>query len=288
MRDLNYQLKKLCKNHSEGGFTTRRDREYTLALIADQLWQAGYKHLRVAELKGRHVNALVDRWKTEDLNPGTIKNRMSVLRWWARKTGRQSVIHPDNARYGIQARTYVSHSSKAVRIDSKDWAKVSDRSVRLSLLLQREFGLRREEAIKFQPAYADQGDSIRLKASWTKGGKPRTIPVRTDSQRELLDRINQAVGYGSLIPVNRTYVQQLRVYERETARAGLNRIHGLRHAYAQQRYQELTGWKAPVAGGPVSKDLTPAQKITDQSARLTISQELGHEREAITRVYLGK
>jgi hypothetical protein len=87
---------------------------------------------------------------------------------------------------------------------------------------------------------------------------------------------------------SRSYVQQLRIYEGQTLRAGLSQLHGLRHAYAQQRYEELTGWKAPAAGGPTIKTLTPDQKAKDREARLTISHELGHEREQITAVYLGR
>ena len=64
-------------------------------------------------------------------------------------------------------------------------------------------------------------------------------------------------------------------------------MHGLRHAYAQQRYQELTGWPSPTAGGPSVKALTPRQKMVDQKARLTVSQELGHERTQIVGIYLG-
>ena len=64
-------------------------------------------------------------------------------------------------------------------------------------------------------------------------------------------------------------------------------MHGLRHHYAQARYAELTGWKAPAAGGPTSTQLSPEDKRIDREARLTISRELGHEREQITAVYLG-
>jgi hypothetical protein len=60
------------------------------------------------------------------------------------------------------------------------------------------------------------------------------------------------------------------------------------HAYAQNRYEELTGWKAPASGGPDSKVLTPEQRELDREARLTISLELGHEREAVTIAYLGR
>jgi hypothetical protein len=38
------------------------------------------------------------------------------------------------------------------------------------------FGLRREEAIKFSPSCADRGSRIVLKASTTKGGRPRADP----------------------------------------------------------------------------------------------------------------
>jgi integrase len=166
--------------------------------------------------------------------------------------------------------------------------KVKDEYVRMSLELQQAFGLRREEAMKFQPSFADRGDHLVLKASWTKGGRERIIPIRTEGQREVLDRARRLAGLGSLIPSSRNYVHQMRVYEGNTRRAGLSHMHGLRHAYAQNRYEELAGWKSPAAGGPNSKALTPEQRELDRAARLTISRELGHEREGVTCAYLGR
>ena len=63
---------------------------------------------------------------------------------------------------------------------------------------------------------------------------------------------------------------------------------GLRHAYAQARYEELTGWKCPATGGPDRKILTQEQRELDREARLIISRELGHEREQVTVAYLGR
>ena len=48
-------------------------------------------------------------------------------------------------------------------------------------------------------------------------------------------------------------------------------MHGLRHAYAQTRYEELTGWKFPAASGPDRKSLTTEQRQSDREARLLIS-----------------
>jgi len=65
-------------------------------------------------------------------------------------------------------------------------------------------------------------------------------------------------------------------------------MHGLRHHYAQQRYEALAGWKSPVAGGSSGKALTPSQRKQDAQVRQIISRELGRERVQITAVYLGR
>ena len=287
MRDLNHQLKQLCRRNRDGSHATQRDRERVLTLIADQLHALGFRGMSSRSLKPKHVEALLKHWRQTELSVGTIKNRMAALRWWAQKVDRQNVIARSNDHYGIPERTFVSEGSKAKTIGETDLEKVHDPHVRMSLELQAAFGLRREEAIKFSPGYADKGDHLLLKPSWTKGGKARTIPVRTEVQRHVLDRVHHIAGSASLIPSDRNYRQQLRVYERHTANAGLSKLHGLRHQYAQGRYEELTGWKAPAAGGPPTRTLNAAQRAVDREARLVISRELGHERPSIVVVYCG-
>jgi integrase len=158
----------------------------------------------------------------------------------------------------------------------------------LSLRLQAAFGLRREEAIKFSPNYAIKDHHIKLKSSWTKGGRARTVPIRNDEQRRLLEDVRKLARGGALISPDKNYEKQLHRYERQVRTAGIKNPHGLRHAYAQRRYEELTGWKAPVAGGPASKTLTKDQRARDKGARETISRELGHSREEISARYLGR
>ena len=288
MRGLNHQLKQLCRHNREGSFGTQVQRERELTLMANQLHQIGFRGMNSHSLKPKHVEALVRHWIESDVAAGTIKNRMAAFRWWARKVNRQNVVARSNDHYGIANRQFVTNTSKAKSVLEADLVKVRDQHVRMSLELQQAFGLRREEAIKFIPTYADQGDHLILKPSWTKGGKARSIRIRTKDQRELLDRAHKLAGKGSLIPSSRNYIKQLRIYEGHTLRAGLSKMHGLRHAYAQRRYEELTGWKAPAAGGPPSKSLTLEKREQDHQARIIVSRELGHEREQITAVYLGR
>ena len=62
--------------------------------------------------------------------------------------------------YGIPDRRFVTNQSKAKDLTQTQLSKVKDEHVRMSLELQKAFGLRREEAIKFIPSYADKGDHI--------------------------------------------------------------------------------------------------------------------------------
>jgi hypothetical protein len=219
---------------------------------------------------------------------GTIKNRMAELRWWAEKIGKQNVIARDNDHYGIGNRQYVTNVSKARELSGGELARITDRYTAMSLRLQAAFGLRRGESIKIRPEWADRGDRLALKDTWTKGGRAREIPIRNAEQPQVLDEAKALAGRGSLIPAERSYVEQLRRFEYQCSAAGVHRIHGHRHQYAQIRYRELTGWAAPAARGPRSRDLTPSQRELDREAWLTSSEELGHEREQITAVYLGR
>jgi len=83
MRNLNYALKQLCQRNRDGSRATQRDRERSLDLFANQLHEMGFRYMAASSLKPKHVEALVERWKAEGLDPGTIKNRMAALRWWA-------------------------------------------------------------------------------------------------------------------------------------------------------------------------------------------------------------
>lgn len=288
MLDLEYEFKGLCRRNKDGSYMTQAQRQQRLRQIARDLDAIGYRHMHAQSLKPKHVEALTEHWRARELSAGTVKNRMADLRWWAEKIGKPEVIANSNDHYGIDRRVYVTNESKARELPADQLARVTDPHVRMSLRLQEAFGLRREESIKFRPSYADQGDRLTLKGSWCKGGRPREIPVRTVEQRQLLDEAHQLAGTGSLIPSRLRYIDQRKRYERECVRAGLDRMHGLRHRYAQDRYLELTGWAAPAAGGPRSKDLTAEQRERDQHARRQISRELGHEREQITAIYLGR
>lgn len=287
MDDLTYTLRQLCRRNRDGSHNTQADRMRSLSLAARQLREAGFRQMKASSLKGTHVQALLERWQGEGLSSGTIKNRLSHLRWWAEKIGKAGILPADNTQLGVPERRYVTNISKAREPDDR-LTRITDPHVRVSLRLQAAFGLRREESIKFQPRHADGGDHIAIKGSWAKGGRDRTVPITTPEQRAVLDEAHRLAGSGSLIPAHKTYIQQRHVYDGQCKAAGLSNMHGLRHRYAQMRYEMLMGWKAPVAGGIHYSAMSAEQRLQDHQVRLHISLELGHGRVGVVSIYLGR
>ena len=276
----------MCVSNKDGSFSTQKARSYTLNQIANDLQDLGFKQLTKQGLKPKHVHALLDLWNTNSLSEGTIKNRLTHLRWWSAHINKLGMIPKSNADLGVARRVYVTNLNKGQVLDGR-LHDISDRLIQMSLRLQEAFGLRREESIKFDPNFADQGHILHLKASWTKGGKERFVPIKTAAQRALIDECHKLVGKNSLIPGGKRFSQQLKVYENLTAKAGFHKLHGLRHNYAQQRYEQITGWQCSVAGGPKRADMNSEDKQLDNTARQLLSRELGHERLDVVAIYIG-
>jgi integrase len=268
------------------------DYKAILRLCLEQLSQMGFILRSIDSLKQKHVEKLIQHWQENKLSAGTIKNRVSVLRRITELSGRKEVVKT-NADYQLAPRQY--HRQVSIAITDIDLDKIEDPYIRASVSLQQVFGLRREEAIKFKPHQADERLAIRLQGSWTKGGIARLIPFTNPTQRECLDRVKALVGkHESLIPKGSTYRQQRMRYDNVTQALGYQHLHGLRHAYAQRRYEEMThfitkgyGWKSPINGGPKKEQLNDFEKHVDRQVRLMLSQELGHSREAIVKSYIG-
>lgn len=259
------------------------------------LHDLGYQVGHLNGLKPKHIHVLVELWKSQDKNTATIKNYMSKLRKVAVLLDKPQLVKSGNDAYQINKRSYIPTHNKAIH--QVDFGKCSDPLIRLSLGAQALFGLRREESIKLIISEAWQGNSLKIKPSWTKGGIGRTLNITNQAQREWLAKAREQIAEGqSLIPTSRTYKQHLGHYQKEIKLMGLSKCHGLRHAYAQRRYCELTkqfdqknntGLTCPIDGGLSSRKLKGLERQWDRRAREIISRELGHSRIAITKIYLG-
>lgn len=273
------------KYNKEGSYRTQADRRHSLIAIAESLYGLGYKLDHIQFMKPKHIYALVNLWKTDNISAGVMKNRMSHIRWLMSKFGGKINMVPSNEQLNIAKRVYATNQDKSVEFTEGEYSKIKSLLMRLSLEGQKLFGLRGEESLKIQPHIADKGNFLHLQK--TKGNRERLIPILTLEQRAWLDRAKETVGKNhSLIPTGVSYKTYKSRFDKTCERAGIMHRHGLRHAYAQRRYKELTGWPCPAKGGLSRSQMTYDQKQRDYGARLQVSQELGHSRINVTNVYL--
>ncbi len=159
--------------------------------------------------------------------------------------------------------------------------------------LARELGLRERETAQLDLRQAiheaTTDGEIRITLG-TKGGaghgQNRLVPVSEYALAALYRALESAQGGKNLIPQEQSRQQFLghvqNVVLPVLKEHGVGTVHDQRAAYACERYQEITGYPAPVIVG-----VRLADKEPDHAAREIITGELGHGRISVTAAYLG-
>ena len=302
LASLNALFKSNLRRSADGrkgvSHATMADRAFFFSKMVRELHALGYPITDVHHLKPKHVAALMRRWEGEGRSASTLQKRFSYLNLLCRWIGKPGLLGPaasyldDPAAYQRVTAAAYDHSWTARGIDPL--AKIAeiaqdDPAVARVLHLQYAFGLRIQEASLLNPARDGvDGQELRVVAG-TKGGRPRSVPIETDTQRAVLAEAAQQAAHTrrSMIPVEFDLKAWLAHVYRVLARHGVTRrdglvSHGLRHQYANDRYEELTGEPSPVRGGD------PLAAAHDRDARLDVSARLGHARMGITAAYCGK
>ena len=109
--------------------------------------------------------------------------------------------------------------------------------------------------MQLRPHVADKGSYLALTVG-TKGGRDRVVPIDTPDKRTLIDRAKTfaASKLASTSDPARTLAQVKNHYYHVLRSCGITRAdgltgHGLRHGYANDRYQQLAGQPSPVRSG---------------------------------------
>lgn len=293
LKSAQFSINELIKQIQGYSYASKADMKHMLNRCIKDLHELGFKLAHIKGLKPKHVHVLVSHWKNQGKNTATIKNYMSKLRKASKALEKPNLVKSKNDAYQIEKRSYAPKHNKAIH--HIDFSKCTDPHIRLSIEGQALFGLRREESMKFVLSEAWNARSLKIKPSWTKGGIGRTLSITNEKQRQWLIEVSKLIKPGeSLIPVDRTYKHHLSHYQAQTKKMGVSKLHGLRHAYAQRRYHELTraldpqgqGLLCPMAGGVSSKNLKGLEKDLDRRVRMILTRELGHSRTNITKIYL--
>lgn len=155
--------------------------------------------------------------------------------------------------------------------------------------LARELGLRSKEASLLDARSAlAQAHKISFVTitEGTKGGRSRDVPITSEKQLSALSRAAEAQGSARAVMAPEQDWKSWRNGELRDAREIVKSetgggLHDLRAAYTCERYEQLTGNQAPVAGGEIR------DRGSDLAAREQISSELGHGRIDVVSEYIG-
>ena len=286
----------------------------TLIRVVDDLrvCRAAIKNL--GELGKTHVLALIKHWAAQGQSAATLQNKISVLRRYLTIIGKEHAVARGAAlrtwlnQQGVQAHTQrqtVARVSKAwdeKQVDFREvLAKLQDISpiTAIQLEVQAAFGLRMKESIQLNPKAADYGDILRV-VHGTKGGLPRDVGFDPDPdirawQRDVLERAKlmaEPNRKGTLSSPGKRLDQSKAHFYYQVRKVGITQdqlgvtAHGLRHQYAARRYQQLTGFGAPVSA-TAPHHINDAIRQADLMARGIVSRDLGHFRVDVPQAYLG-
>ncbi|MBU1151738.1 integrase domain-containing protein [Patescibacteria group bacterium] len=317
---LQAQATEAIKTGKARSFNVERSRRQIVKAEFKQLGKM-FKGLKIKNLQERHIQRLVDRWKSQNISIGSMKNRMSAIRCVA--NGAKIELPKENSAFGIDDRK-IDYNSDKSWTPSNELLTSLPKDKQLHVGLMYHFGMRFEEAAKFQVKENDlrgvqdvnaiisriekkgktcppvpTGDKIFIDYG-PKNGRDRFTPVLTNEQRNLLDEIKKfckETGRDSLMPRAEKYITWKNHAEYTYKSVGMTKegvgtCHGLRHHHFQERYEKITGWKAPCTMTKqeridFKKSITKEMKETDRYARQTISYEAGHGRIHVSANYLG-
>lgn len=241
--------------------------------------------------------------KNDGLADKSIKNYLSKVNQALGNARLDKKCHVDPKEGGIKNLSGIADRDKSSERKTFDLVKsqVSERFA-VILELQRNFGLRPEESCKINAEKAlQEAETGKISITrGTKNGRPREIRVTSpQKQIDVLQRAAKIQGtHHSMIPKNLEYHQFRNSNYNELRNVTMNQYGG-RHAFAHDRYEQITGVKCAAELGLahgkehhnyIAKQLTITPKKArelDRKARREISQDLGHNRLDVTNSYLG-
>ncbi|WLI05844.1 integrase domain-containing protein [Pseudomonas sp. FP597] len=255
------------------------------------------------EILMRYATYVREQVDGGNIGIATAQNRLSsVNRTMAALRGDQYVKIPSPSKaLGLQRSSVRGEAPQGqdraqIELIARALSERSQQRVAAIVHLARETGMRLREAIladlpRLQREVRQLG-KINIQDG-TKGGRsgasaPRWITV-TDQVRDALERAYEASPTRSrnLLAPDESYKDFLQAVVRPARNIlhehGLKGFHELRAAYACERYEQLTGFPAPVNGGRVYRE----DRELDQRARQQISYELGHNRIDVVSAYIG-
>lgn len=247
-------------------------------------------------LKTKHIEFITKYWITDTdyqgkpkkiLSPASIQNYLSMLRLFCRWIGKNGMIGDTKNYYDdpkFYQRSYAAIADKSVEITPEILGQIRAEyePVYYQLMAIVAFGLRKKESLFIRPHIHFSGENLFV-VDGAKNGKERIIPIETDEQRWVAERLKQYVGVSSIslmeqkLNPKQAYAKQKNI----CYKYGI-KTHGIRAKYILD-FMVSEGLIPLIRGGEVGQ----LPKEQEMEIRLKASARLGHNRVSITTAYSG-
>lgn len=185
---------------SNGTPGVKKQRQFFADALVEDLMDCGAMVYRLNQLSISHIKKLLTLWQRKGNTVKTCHNKIGLLRDLFNHAHPHEAF-PSNQALGLEKLR--SHQlkpptrSKQANLSSECLLEsVSDKSIRLLFELQRYFGLKKREAIRFGYQWLTT-DSICLSRLASYNSKNRIIPLWHPRQHGLLERLDGLNSLGN-------------------------------------------------------------------------------------------
>lgn len=289
--NLEKQVNSVFKHNRQGSYKTKEKYQNDTKQFAKFLAKE-FRLQNMRNIGDKHLEKYIHYMQEQKLAPSTIKDRLAAVRFFHDKLDRTKHILSQNQKFELERRRFGGVNRAWRDSEYKSFLKLcelrgNDRMASIAVLARNE-GLRIHETLKIDRNAVEKALRTGELTVKGKGGKVRNVPLLQES-REILRERMQEVERGQKLFVQtgekthlvikqcQNFINRNREhFQEERSREQTNEIeritfHGLRHAYAQDRFEEFKN-----------------QGMNDFEARVALSNLLGHERDDVTRIYTVK
>ena len=275
--------------------TFRNRKNLLFSSIVDLRKDRGLKTL--SQIKPKYLPRLFEIWTAKGISKRAQINYYNVFRWFWRVCGMEIEPIAHYAKYDSEftinrnAQEDKSWEGNGVDFDLvfQKLDEIDPVAARLALMM-KTYGLRLKESLCLNPHESTTPQGLMV-LHGSKTGRKREInfeELDDKTMGEVLEKIKQEVpDYLHMAWKKRSLQQALRRMNYLAGQVGLTKgmmgvtWHGLRHQFAIQKFEELTGTEPPVRGGQ-SLDY---KKLKEARQKITLA--LGHNRTKVTGAYYG-
>ncbi|CAM3222523.1 phage integrase N-terminal domain-containing protein [Legionella anisa] len=231
---LRQTANQFLKLGNQGSHKVKKQRAYVIRKMIDDLYTIGDIPSSWKGIQSHHIHQLVVHWKKSKIRTSTIMNHMTIVRHYLTSID-CTIPNIDNQFLQLNK---TRKRKRKLQIQPDHWQSWDNSYPRLIMALQTEFGLTYQEAIYIKPEINIQSDSIWITRNIAFNSLDRTIPIRFERQKTILEDMKEMTDGKSIAEFND--YEYTRIAWRKALKKHVLPINkAYRYLYAKQMYQYL-------------------------------------------------